>query len=162
VAGGDQQTFAARGPGYGLAGLRVDGNDFLAVYAATGWAEQRARSGAGATLIELVTYRAAAHSTSDDPTRYRSNQESGQWPLGDPIDRLKNHLLGLGEWSTARHEALTVELENHVSESWQEAVRHGALNEGPQLDPGLMFEDVFEHMSSDLKEQREQLRAEAL
>jgi 2-oxoisovalerate dehydrogenase E1 component alpha subunit len=75
---------------------------------------------------------------------------------------LKNHLLGLGEWSTARHEALTVELENHVSESWQEAVRHGALNEGPQLDPGLMFEDVFEHMSSDLKEQREQLRAEAL
>src|SRR5690606_15153188 len=87
-AGGESQTFAARGPGYGVAGLRVDGNDFLAVHAATTWARERAMRGAGATLIELVTYRAAAHSTSDDPTRYRPADEYAQWPLGDPIERL--------------------------------------------------------------------------
>ena len=71
TAGGEQRSFAARGPGYGIAGIRVDGNDFLAVYAVTQWAAQRARTGGGPTLIELVTYRAAAHSTSDDPSRYR-------------------------------------------------------------------------------------------
>ena len=71
TAGGEQRSFAARGPGYGVAGIRVDGNDFLAVYAVTQWAAQRARTGGGPTLIELVTYRAAAHSTSDDPSRYR-------------------------------------------------------------------------------------------
>src|SRR5580700_8564159 len=65
-AGGEQRSFAARGPGYGIAGIRVDGNDFLAVHAVTEWAAQRARTGAGPTLIELVTYRAAAHSTSDE------------------------------------------------------------------------------------------------
>ena len=70
-AGGEQQTFAARGPGYGIPGIRVDGNDFLAIYGVTQWAAERARNGAGATLIELVTYRAGPHSTSDDPSRYR-------------------------------------------------------------------------------------------
>ncbi len=83
-AGGEQRSFAARGPGYGIAGIRVDGNDFLAVYAVTQWAAQRARTGGGPTLIELVTYRAAAHSTSDDPARYRAKDDQEHWPLGDP------------------------------------------------------------------------------
>src|SRR6202030_2756920 len=69
-AGGEQRSFAARRPGYGMAGIRVDGNDFLAVYAVTQWAAERARTGGGTTLIELVTYRGAAHSTRDDPARY--------------------------------------------------------------------------------------------
>ncbi|MDP9065062.1 MAG: 3-methyl-2-oxobutanoate dehydrogenase (2-methylpropanoyl-transferring) subunit alpha, partial [Pseudomonadota bacterium] len=98
-AGGEQRSFAARGPGYGMAGIRVDGNDFLAVHAVTLWAAERARTGAGPTLIELVTYRAAAHSTSDDPARYRAKNDHEHWPLGDPVERLKQHLIELGEWS---------------------------------------------------------------
>ena len=81
-AGGEQRSFAARGPGYGIAGIRVDGNDFLAVYAVTQWAAERARTGGGPTLIELVTYRGAAHSTSDDPARYRAKDDEAHWPLG--------------------------------------------------------------------------------
>ena len=159
-AGGEQVTFAARGPGYGIAGLRVDGNDFLAVYSATQWAAERARTGSGPTLIELVTYRAAAHSTSDDPSRYRPKDEYERWPLGDPIDRLKKHLIGLGEWSEERHAVLTKELEEQVVASWKEAVKYGTLTEGPRLDPDLMFEDVFKEMPAHLERQRAQLRAE--
>ena len=96
----------ARGPGYGIAGIRVDGNDFLAVYAVTQWAAERARTGAGPTLIEHVTYRGAAHSTSDDPSRYRPKDDYEKWPLGDPVERLKKHLIALGEWSEERHAAL--------------------------------------------------------
>src|SRR2546430_16601507 len=73
----------------------VDGNDFLAVYAVTQWAAQRARQSGGPTLIEHVTYRAAAHSTSDDPARYRPKEEWRAWPLGDPVTRLKQHLIAL-------------------------------------------------------------------
>src|SRR5581483_3366025 len=102
-AGGDETTFAARALGYGLPGLRVDGNDALAVYAATRWAAERARSNHGPTLIELFTYRGEAHSTSDDPARYRPADERAAWPLGDPIERLKGHLTQLGEWDEARH-----------------------------------------------------------
>jgi len=159
-AGGEQRSFAARGPGYGMAGVRVDGNDFLAVYAVTQWAAERARTGAGPTLIEHVTYRAAAHSTSDDPSRYRPKDDYEKWPLGDPVARLKGHLIALGEWSEEQHAALVKELERHVTESWKEAVQYGALNEGPRLNRDLMFEDVFKEMPAHLRKQREQLRAE--
>ncbi len=159
-AGGEQRSFAARGPGYGIPGLRVDGNDFLAVYAATEWAAERARKGAGATLIELVTYRAAAHSTSDDPSRYRPKDDAERWPLGDPIERLKAHLIALGEWSEERHAALTAELEEQVGAAWKEAANYGTLTEGPRLDRDLMFEDVFKDMPRHLVEQRAQLRSE--
>jgi 2-oxoisovalerate dehydrogenase E1 component alpha subunit len=159
-AGGEQRSFAARGPGYGMAGIRVDGNDFLAVHAVTQWAAERARTGAGPTLIEHVTYRGAAHSTSDDPARYRPKDDYEKWPLGDPVLRLKNHLIAIGEWSEERHAALTKELEEHVTESWKEAVQYGALNEGPRLNRDLMFEDVFKELPERLRQQREQLRAE--
>src|ERR1700739_2005590 len=99
IAGGEQATFASRAIGYGLPGLRVDGNDFLAVFAVTQWAAERARANLGATLIELYTYRAEGHSTSDDPSRYRPAEEGKNWPLGDPLARLKKHLIALGEWS---------------------------------------------------------------
>ena len=89
LAGGEETTFAARAIGYGLPALRVDGNDFLAVYAATAWAAERARANLGATVIEHFTYRAESHSTSDDPSRYRPAGEASAWPLGDPIERLK-------------------------------------------------------------------------
>jgi 2-oxoisovalerate dehydrogenase E1 component alpha subunit len=159
-AGGEQRSFAARGPGYGIAGIRVDGNDFLAVYAVTQWAAERARTGAGPTLIELVTYRGAAHSTSDDPARYRAKNDYEHWPLGDPILRLKQHLIGLGEWSEARHQALTAELEALVASSWKEAIAYGTMTEGPRLDADLMFEDVFKDTPPHLQKQRALMRAE--
>jgi 2-oxoisovalerate dehydrogenase E1 component alpha subunit len=159
-AGGEQRSFAARGPGYGIAGIRVDGNDFLAVYAVTQWAAERARTGAGPTLIELVTYRAAAHSTSDDPARYRAKNDHEHWPLGDPIVRLKQHLIGLGEWSETRHQALAVELEALVALSWKEATTFGTMSEGPRLNADLMFEDVFKEMPPHLRKQRALMRAE--
>src|SRR3984885_11716420 len=159
-AGGEQRAFAARGPGYGMPGIRVDGNDFLAVYAVTQWAAERARTGAGPTLIELVTYRAAAHSTSDDPARYRAKNDQEHWPLGDPILRLKQHLISLGEWSEARHQAMAAELEALVQASWKEAVSFGTMTEGPRLDADLMFEDVFKDMPEHLQKQRASMRAE--
>jgi 2-oxoisovalerate dehydrogenase E1 component alpha subunit len=159
-AGGELQTFAARGPGYGIPGVRVDGNDFLAVHAVTQWAAERARMGRGPTLIEHVTYRAAAHSTSDDPARYRPKDDYERFPLGDPVERLKQHLIRLGEWSEERHAALTKELEDHVVLSWKEAVSHGTLTDPPRLDPHLMFEDVFKDMPEHLRRQAAEMRAE--
>src|SRR6202790_3011246 len=158
-AGGEHRTFAQRGPGYGIPGIRVDGNDFLAVYAVTQWAAQRARQSGGATLIELVTYRAAAHSTSDDPSRYRPKDEWRAWPLGDPVLRLKAHLIALGEWSEERHANLEKELDAHVTACWKEAETYGTLSSGPALDPLTMFEDVFKEMPPNLVRQREELRA---
>jgi 2-oxoisovalerate dehydrogenase E1 component alpha subunit len=159
-AGGEQRSFAARGPGYGIAGVRVDGNDFLAVYAVTQWAAERARTGSGPTLIELVTYRGAAHSTSDDPARYRAKNDAEFWPLGDPIQRLKQHLIRLGEWSEERHQALAAELDAQVAASWKEAIRFGTMTEGPRLNADLMFEDVFKDMPPHLRRQQELMRAE--
>jgi 2-oxoisovalerate dehydrogenase E1 component alpha subunit len=161
TAGGEQNTFAARGPAYGLPGLRVDGNDYLAVYAATRWAADRARTGGGATLIELVTYRAAAHSTSDDPARYRPRNDHELWPLGDPIERLKQHLIALGAWSQSKHEALVAELDAQVASAWKEALTYGTLNEGPRLDRDLMFDDVFKEMPEHLRRERDMLRRES-
>jgi 2-oxoisovalerate dehydrogenase E1 component alpha subunit len=159
-AGGEQRSFAARGPGVGIAGLRVDGNDFLAVHAATAWAAERARAGHGATLIEHVTYRAGPHSTSDDPSRYRPKDDFEYWPLGDPIERLKQHLIALGEWSETQHAALCAELDAIVAGAWKEAVAYGTMSEGPRLDPALMFDDVFKELPAHLARQRDELATE--
>ncbi len=157
VAGGEEATFASRAIGYGMPGIRVDGNDFLAVYAATRWAADRARSNFGPTLIELYTYRTAPHSTSDDPARYRPGDEWQHWPLGDPVERLKAHLIQLGEWSVERHAALATELEQLVRRTNTEAQKHGVHREGSHHDPSTMFEDVYEEMPWHLREQRAEL-----
>lgn len=156
-AGGETTTFAARAIGYGLPGLRVDGNDFLAVYAATRWASERARSNLGATVIEHYTYRAEAHSTSDDPSRYRPADEAKAWPLGDPIERLKTHLIQRGEWSEAKHEALHKELTEEVRAAGREAESHGTLESGSRASVKTMFEDVFKEMPWHLRRQRQEL-----
>jgi len=160
IAGGTGPSFAARGLGYGLPGIRVDGNDFLAVYAVTKWAAERARQGLGATVIELVTYRAAAHSTSDDPSRYRPKNEEEAWPLGDPVERLRQHLIRRKEWDEDRHQALVKECEEHVYASWSEACSYGTINEAPRSDPLTMFDDVFREMPEHLRRQRDQLARE--
>jgi 2-oxoisovalerate dehydrogenase E1 component alpha subunit len=156
IAGGDRATFAARAIGYGMPGLRVDGNDFLAVHAVTRWAAERARCNLGPTLIELYTYRAAAHSTSDDPSAYRPKDEASRWPLGDPIERLKRHLIAIGQWSEARHAELAAACDDEVKSALREAESKGTL--GSRRDAETIFEDVFKEMPAHLQGQREQLR----
>jgi 2-oxoisovalerate dehydrogenase E1 component alpha subunit len=156
IAGADEATFAAKAAGYGLPGLRVDGNDFLAVWAATEWAVARARANLGATLIEFFTYRVAAHSTSDDPTRYRPAEEALNWPLGDPIQRLKTHLSTLGEWDEARH----VQCEAELTETVRAAAKAGeAIGTLGKSKPPVseMFEGVFETPDWRAREQRGEL-----
>jgi len=157
-AGAENTTFAARAIGYGIAGLRVDGNDALAVYAATEWAAERARSNAGPTLIEFFTYRAEGHSTSDDPTKYRSAEENVKWPLGDPIARLKQHLILIGAWDEERHAAMDREVAEQVRAAQKEAEAQGILADGLLQHPfETMFEDVFEEQPWHLKEQSRQM-----
>ena len=156
-AGGERRSFAARGLGLGIPGVRVDGNDLLAVYAVTRWATERARQGGGPTLIEHVTYRGGAHSTSDDPSRYRPKGEWEAFPLGDPVERLKRHLIKAGHWSDDQHAALEESLAETVLEAWKEAVTFGTMTEGPRLDPREMFDDVYEKVPDNLKQQRQQL-----
>jgi 2-oxoisovalerate dehydrogenase E1 component alpha subunit len=157
VAGGENTTFAARGVGYGLPALRVDGNDFLAVYAVTEWAHKRAVAGLGATVIEFVTYRVEAHSTSDDPSRYRANDEAAAWPLGDPVERLKQHLLAVGEWSDEQHVALQEEIAAEVRRVQREVESVGTLAVGEQPSPRSMFEDIYQTPDWRLKAQRQQM-----
>lgn len=157
IAGGESVSFAARGVGAGIASLRVDGNDFLAVYAASCWAAERARGNLGPTLIEWVTYRAGPHSTSDDPSRYRPADEWTHFPLGDPVGRLRRHLTGLGWWSDAEHEAVQAELEAEVLAAQKEAERHGTLIDGRVPSAASMFEDVYKDMPEHLRRQRQQL-----
>ncbi len=158
VAGGEHATFAARGLGYAIPSLRVDGNDFLAVYAATQWAVERARQGGGPTLIEHYTYRVAAHSTSDDPRAYRSKEEAKSWPLGDPIERLKKHLISQSEWSEEQHEHLAQELKDEVTAAWKEAESYGTLADEPGVPATSLFDDVYKELLPHLRRQREQIQ----
>ena len=157
IAGGEGTTFAARGVGCGIASLRVDGNDFLAVYAASQWALERARSNLGPTLIEWVTYRAGPHSTSDDPSKYRPANDAERFPLGDPIKRLKQHLMVLGAWSEAEHESTQKAVEAEVAAAQKEAESYGTLADGHVQSPSAMFEDVYKDMPAHLKRQRQEL-----
>jgi len=158
-AGGERRSFAARGLGIGIPGVRVDGNDLLAVYAVTQWAAQRARQGHGPTLIEHVTYRGGAHSTSDDPSRYRPKDEWDAFPLGDPVERLKLHLINSGFWSDDQHAVLLDEQKQTVIAAWKEAISFGTMTEGPRLGASDMFDDVYEEVPPNLKRQRRQLMA---
>ncbi|HEY0112105.1 MAG TPA: 3-methyl-2-oxobutanoate dehydrogenase (2-methylpropanoyl-transferring) subunit alpha [Allosphingosinicella sp.] len=161
IAGAELTTFAARAVGYGIAGLRVDGNDALAVYAATQWAADRARANLGPTLIELFTYRVEGHSTSDDPTVYRPKGAGEKWPLGDPIERLRRHLVSLGDWDDGRHQAQLEELDAQVRSAQKEAEKLGTLQSDPFMEIPTMFEDVFEELPWHLREQQAQALAEA-
>lgn len=156
IAGGNATTFAAKALAYGIPGIRVDGNDFLAVWAVTQWATERARANLGATLIEIFTYRAEGHSTSDDPSKYRPIDEAGNWPLGDPIDRLRRHLVALGEWDDERQAALEKQLDEDV----RAAIREGeAIGSFGKSKPPLakMFEGVFEAPDWRIEEQMREL-----
>ncbi len=157
IAGGMNAPFAQRGIGFGIATLRVDGNDFLAGYAATAWATERARAGHGPTLIEWVTYRAASHSSSDDPSKYRPADAAAAWPLGDPIERLTRHLLTTGAADQAGIDALNEECRAVVNEAVDKAEKLGTINSGPKPSPAEMFKYVYAEMPPHLVEQRQDL-----
>lgn len=157
IARGGAGTFAARAHGFGLPALRVDGNDFLAVHAASQWAVERARRDLGPTMIEFVTYRAGGHSTSDDPSAYRPKEEGAAWPLGDPILRLKTHLIQLGIWSEERHTQAEAEILADVIAAQKEAEAVGTLHSGQRPSPRDMFEDVFAEMPPHLVRQRHEV-----
>ena len=157
IAGGEATTFAARGVGCGIASLRVDGNDFLAVLSASQWAAQRARRNLGPTLIEWVTYRGGPHSTSDDPSKYRPADDWSRFPLGDPIRRLAQHLIRIGEWSEERHEAEKKEIEGAIAAAQKEAESYGTLESGYVPSAAEMFEDVYKEMPAHLRRQRQEL-----
>ncbi|MBA3510353.1 3-methyl-2-oxobutanoate dehydrogenase (2-methylpropanoyl-transferring) subunit alpha [Sphingomonas sp.] len=161
IAGAERATFAQRAVGYGIAGLRVDGNDALAVCAAVRWAAERARTNLGPTLIEFFTYRAEGHSTSDDPSGYRPTNESKAWPLGDPIERLKAHLIALGEWNEERQSAMADECDAIVRAAQKEAEKLGILPQQGKDDIGSMFEDVYADMPWHIAEQRDAALAES-
>jgi 2-oxoisovalerate dehydrogenase E1 component alpha subunit len=161
IAGAERATFAQRAVGYGIAGLRVDGNDALAVYAAVQWAAERARTNQGPTLIEFFTYRAEGHSTSDDPSGYRPIEEAKAWPLGDPLERLKAHVVALGEWDDDRHAALVAEADATVRAAQKEAEKIGILPQQGKDNIGSMFDDVYEEVPWHLAEQREQALSES-
>jgi len=157
IAGGDESTFAARGVGYGIPALRIDGNDFLAIYAATRWAADRARANLGPTMIEHFTYRAEGHSTSDDPSRYRPADEAKAWPLGDPIVRLKRHLIALGKWSEEEHAELEKVATEEVRAAQKEAESYGTLGSGKMPSVKTMFEDVYKEMPWHIRRQRQEM-----
>lgn len=137
-----------------MPGVRVDGNDVLACYAVMAEAAQRARDGGGPTLIEAVTYRMGPHTTSDDPTRYRDEDEVRQWAARDPISRYRSHLQRIGVYSdrlearvAARAERMRTELRD-------------AIVGAPDPDVTEMFDTVYAEITPALAEQREQLRIE--
>lgn len=155
IARGGSGTFAARGLGFGIPALRVDGNDYPAVHAVAKWAAERARRNLGPTLIEYVTYRAGAHSTSDDPSAYRPKTESEAWPLGDPVLRLKNHLIVRGIWSDDRHKQAEAEIMDEVIQAQKEAESHGTLHAGGGPSVRDIFEGVYAEMPPHVRRQRQ-------
>ncbi len=157
VAGGEGITLAARGIGSNVASLRVDGNDFLAVYAVSAWAAERARNNYGPTLIEWVSYRAGPHSTSDDPSKYRPADDWSRFPLGDPIMRLKQHMIRRGIWSEKQHNDLQKACEAEVIAAQKQAEAHGTLATGRTSSVATMFEDVYKDMPEHLRQQRQQM-----
>ena len=128
----------------------------LAVYSASQWAIERARKNLGPTLIEWVTYREAAHTTSDDPSKYRPADDAKAWPLGDPIERLKEHLIQKGIWDEERHVALAKELKFEVKTAAKEAELNGTLGKGPLPCTSEMFNHVYKEMPDHLRKQRQE------
>jgi pyruvate dehydrogenase E1 component alpha subunit/2-oxoisovalerate dehydrogenase E1 component alpha subunit len=147
------RTIAIKAVAYGMPGVRVDGNDVLAVHVETKRAVERARGGGGPTLIEALTYRRMGHSSSDDPTRYRSDDEVKRWERLDPIDRYRRFLNARGLLDRAREEAIEEEIQAAISAAIEEAQ---AL---PDVPVESLVEDVFAEPTPQLLAQRDELLA---
>ncbi|MHC4781018.1 MAG: pyruvate dehydrogenase (acetyl-transferring) E1 component subunit alpha [Planctomycetota bacterium] len=145
------KTIAQKAVAYGLPGVQVDGNDVMAMYMATKEALDRARAGEGATLIEAVTYRLMMHTTADDPSRYRTDEEQAEWEGKDPLKRFRAYLETKGIWTSKWQEELEVEAKATIDTAIEKAE---SLTE---LSPEVMFEHLFEEMPDNLLEQLEYL-----
>jgi pyruvate dehydrogenase E1 component alpha subunit len=147
-------SLAAKGIGYGMPGVLVDGNDLAALTVVLGEAVRRARDGGGPTLVEADTYRVEAHTNADDPGRYRSSDEVDGWVRRDPLLRLRAHLTASG--------ALTDALRAEFDAAAQElaARTRDGLNRDARIDPEEMFAHVYATPTPQLVEQRDVLRAE--
>jgi len=141
------RTIAQKALAYGFPGIQVDGNDLAAVYAATRLARQRALSGEGPTLIEAVTYRLGPHTTADDPTRYRSQEEVEQWQPLDPLLRVKKHLEQCCMWDQEMEESVLAFAEEKLNRAVQEAEQF------PEPRPEDMFNYTLEKMPLRLEAQ---------
>ncbi|HVH46184.1 MAG TPA: thiamine pyrophosphate-dependent dehydrogenase E1 component subunit alpha [Labilithrix sp.] len=145
------RTIAVKGRAYGIPSVRVDGNDLLAVHAVLETATERARRGDGPTFVEALTYRIGAHSTSDDPTRYRTDAEVESWKRKDPVLRLARHLQKLGAIDDAFEKSLEAELGAEIADVIK-------VVEGlPPPARASLFDDVYAEPTWNLREQREQL-----
>ena len=147
------QTLALKGLAYGIPSLRLDGNDVLAVYSAVKRAVDRARSGGGPTFIEALTYRVGAHSSSDDPSRYRDETITEAWRGKDPLARMRAYLVGRGFWSGAEDEALSAALDAEVKAAVEAEEKVGP----PPLES--LIEDVYVTVPRHLREQLDEHRA---
>jgi pyruvate dehydrogenase E1 component alpha subunit/2-oxoisovalerate dehydrogenase E1 component alpha subunit len=145
------RTLAIKGRAYGIPSVRVDGNDLLAVYAVLDAAFERARRGEGPSFIECLTYRIGAHSTSDDPTRYRSNEEVESWQKKDPVDRLRRHLASRGLASDEADRAMDDELAAEIGVAIKE------VEAMPAPARASLFDDVYAELPWHLREQRSEL-----
>jgi len=144
------RSFAEKAEAYGFIGVRVDGNDVLAVYKAGQDAVDRARRGEGATMIECLTYRMGPHSTSDDPNRYRTKEEIEDWKRKDPIERFRSYLDRRGIWTKDYEDILKKENEAEINNAIKEQ------EQVPLPDMKTMFEEVYAEMPWNLKEQFEE------
>lgn len=144
-------SIAHRAIGYGMPGIRVDGNDVLACYAVMSEAAERARAGGGPTLIEAVTYRLGPHTTSDDPTRYRSQAELEPWLARDPIPRYRAYLQGAGVWTDRLEERVTAK-----SLRLRTELRDAVVG-APDFDIAEVFDTVYHDITPELAAQRAQL-----
>lgn len=146
------ETFAIKGRAYGVPSYRVDGNDFLAVYDVLKHCIDTARTGGGPSFVECVTYRIGAHSSSDDPTRYRSQDEVDAWVKKDPLQRLRRVLELYAGWNDAAEDALEKELNAEIGAAITEVEKH------PPPSADSLFDDVYRSLPWFLEEQREELR----
>jgi pyruvate dehydrogenase E1 component alpha subunit len=144
-------TIAGKAEGYGIPGVLVDGNDLLAVHSVTSEAVHRARSGGGPTLIEALTYRLGPHTTSDDPRRYRSDEEEAEWRERDPLLRLRRYLTAIGAWSDERQQAVEAEESAAIEAAVEEA------ESVPPQEAREVFRSMFAQMTPQLEEQQRSL-----
>ena len=147
------ESLAIKATAYGIEGVRVDGNDIFAVYEVTDQAVNRARQGKGPTLIEAVTYRQGAHSTSDDPRAYRDEGEVEEWKHKDPLTRFKTYLSAQGHWNEDKDSRLEEEIKDEIQLALREAEKIGP----PPIE--TMFGDVFDEIPWHLREQLKELQA---
>ncbi len=146
-------SIAAKAQAYGMPGVRVDGNDVLAVYRVCKEAVERARKGEGPTLVETVTYRIGSHSSSDDAAKYHDADEHERWSRRDPIERFRSYLERRGLWSEAFHE----QCQETAKQQINTAIKLAEARDKPPADS--MFEDVFMNLTPQLREQRDQLNS---